>query len=328
MTAARDAYLPDGPLVAGLAALILLGTVLGNTLIGRLRPGGAARAAAWALVIGATAGVERLCADQPPGFRMLALVGVALWALKATVLVESRAAGSGALPPARRLGFVAAWPGMQPRPFGEPSRGPLEGAGALVALGARRLLLGVALVALARAVWLLTGSRAGATLPLLPGLSLILHFGIFTIAAGAWRRAGVNCRPLFRAPLLAQNLTEFWGRRWNLAFSELTALAVYRPLAGRVGARPALAASFLFSGLLHEMAISLPVRAGFGLPLLYFALHGGLMLIERALARRGRPLGGRLGRVWTLGWLALPLPILFHPPFLRGIVWPLIGIGP
>lgn len=64
------------------------------------------------------------------------------------------------------------------------------------------------------------------------------------------------------------------------------------------------------------------------LPLLYFALHGGLMLIERALARRGRPLGGRLGRVWTLGWLALPLPILFHPPFLRGIVWPLIGISP
>jgi hypothetical protein len=28
----------------------------------------------------------------------------------------------------------------------------------------------------------------------------------------------------------------------------------------------------------------------------------------------------------VLGWLALPLPILFHRPFLRGVVWPLIGL--
>jgi hypothetical protein len=30
--------------------------------------------------------------------------------------------------------------------------------------------------------------------------------------------------------------------------------------------------------------------------------------------------------VWVLGWLAVPVPILFHPPFLRGVVWPLIGM--
>jgi len=76
------------------------------------------------------------------------------------------------------------------------------------------------------------------------------------------------------------------------------------------------------------MAISVPVRAGFGLPLLYFLLHGGLVLVERALAKTGRPLSEMGGRVWTLFWLGAPLPILFHRPFLAGAIWPLIGIQP
>lgn len=61
-------------------------------------------------------------------------------------------------------------------------------------------------------------------------------------------------------------------------------------------------AGFALSGLLHEMAISVPVRAGFGLPLLYFLMHGALVLA--------------------------PLPIHFHRPFLAGLIWPLIGIPP
>jgi alginate O-acetyltransferase complex protein AlgI len=163
---------------------------------------------------------------------------------------------------------------------------------------------------------------------LLPGLSLILHFGLCNLLAGIWRLRGIPCDALFRAPLRSQNLAEFWGRRWNLAFSEMTAIAVYRPLAGRLGRGPALLAGFILSGLLHELAISVPVRAGFGLPLLYFLIHGALVLFERGLADAGRALSGWTGRVWALFWLAAPLPLLFHRPFLSGVVWPLIGIPP
>jgi alginate O-acetyltransferase complex protein AlgI len=127
---------------------------------------------------------------------------------------------------------------------------------------------------------------------------------------------------------LSQNLGEFWARRWNLAFSEMTTIAVYRPLAGLLGRGPALMAGFGFSGLLHEMAISVPVRAGFGLPLCYFILHGGLVIVERALSNAGHPLSGSPGRAWALFWLGAPLPILFHRPFLAGLIWPLIGIPP
>ena len=157
---------------------------------------------------------------------------------------------------------------------------------------------------------------------------MTLHFGLFNLVAGAWRRAGVDCRPLFVAPLRSTSLGEFWGRRWNLAFSQMTAIAIYQPLVRRAGRRAALAASFLGSGLLHELAISVPVRAGYGLPLAYFALHGALVMAEGRLARAGRPIDrvAWAGRAWTLAWLVVPLPILFHRPFLAGVAWPLIGM--
>jgi alginate O-acetyltransferase complex protein AlgI len=248
--------------------------------------------------------------------------------MKAVVSVDGMDAGRPPLPAWRWLAFAALWPGMRPVPFATAGGPPLPGAGALARRGAARLVLGLALVAGARFAWARTGSRPLAAALALPGLSFGLHFGIFNLVAGAWRRAGVDVHALFRAPLRSRSLAEFWGRRWNLAFSEMTAIGVYRPLSGVAGKRVAVVAAFLFSGLLHELAISLPVRAGFGLPLLYFAIHGALMLGERSLERAGRPVYRRaaLGRAWTAFWLVAPLPILFHRPFLRGVVWPMLGI--
>src|SRR5690606_36061669 len=205
-------------------------------------------------------------------------------------------------------------------------RSATSGAAALMRRGEAYALLGSATLILARYTWAATHSHLLATLLALPALSLSLHFGLCNLLAGAWRLRGVACSPLFRAPLHSQNLSEFWARRWNLAFSEMAATAVYRPLASRVGRAPALIAAFALSGLLHEMAISVPVRAGFGLPLLYFIIHGALVLLERALSKAGHPLQGWLGRIWTFLWLAAPLPILFHQPFLANVIWPLIGI--
>ena len=90
------------------------------------------------------------------------------------------------------------------------------------------------------------------------------------------------------------------------------------------------AALFRGSEPLDQLAISVPVRAGYGLPLSYFALHGALVMIEGRLARSGRPIDRRswIGRAWAPAWLLVPLPILFHGPFLAGVVWPLIGIDP
>ena len=88
-----------------------------------------------------------------------------------------------------------------------------------------------------------------------------------------------------------------------------------RPLAQRVGRSRALLASFLASGLLHELAISLPVNAGYGLPTCYFVLQGFMIRRERK----------QPGRLATLLRIALPLPLVFHPWFVNGTLVPLLG---
>jgi alginate O-acetyltransferase complex protein AlgI len=208
-------------------------------------------------------------------------------------------------------------------------RADVDGGLELVRRGAVRLAIGVGLLLAARLGWQLTGSLVAATALALPGLSLVLHFGLFNLGAGMWRLLGYDARPLFVAPLKATRLEEFWGRRWNLAFSEMTQRAVYGPLSGLVGRRLATAAAFLFSALLHELAISVPVRAGYGLPFAYFLVHGLLVMGEKAMARRETEVARSpwVGRAYVIGALLLPLPALFHPPFLRAVVWPLLGIG-
>ncbi len=321
-----SAFTPSSVRVVTVLAAALVAVLLAGLAIVRLRSHAVARAAAWTLAVGVVLFAERATALEPPGVRMVAVIGFLLYAMKAVVGVESTAR----LSPLRWLAFAALWPGMRPALFVNLPSAPRPGAVRLAARGLMRLAAGVGLIALGRAAWIATGSRIAAAALVLPGLSLVLHFGLFNIAAAGWRAAGVPAEPLFRAPLLSTSLREFWGRRWNLAFAEMTAAGVYRPVSALAGRRSGIAAAFLASGILHELAISVPVRAGYGLPLLYFALHGGAMLAEGSLEARGAPVNARpwFGRAWTIAWLLLPLPILFHPPFLHGVVWPLVGLSP
>ena len=320
-------YLPTTPLVPLAVAALVAGMLIVGYVLQRRSPK-ASRFLAWSLLAVGIAVVHGIALAEPAGVRMLALIASGLAGLKVLVVVEERARGMGPLSLPRWLGFAVLWLGMQPRLFEQRRRRPLTGAAALFRRGALHVVSGAFLVALARLAWTHSHSLLLVSILLLPGLSLLLHFGFCNLLAGAWRLAGVPCGALFRAPLRSQSLGEFWSRRWNLAFSEMTSIAVYRPLAKRLGRPAAIYAGFAVSGLLHEMAISLPVVAGFGLPLLYFLLHGGLVLLEGALARRGFAPRGWPGRLWTLFWLGVPLPMLFHRPFLAGVIWPLVGAGP
>lgn len=294
--------------------------------------------AAWSLVVAAVLGIERYSADEPAGTRMLFITVGLLWSMKTIVYVESQHQGRRVnLTFGQWIAFCVGSLGMRAEAFKTVPSAAKPDWQRFLTRGCVRIVAGGALLAAAWGAANLGNDspaelggwrRWPATALLLPGLSLVLHFGCLNILTGFWRYFGASCTALFRAPLRSQSLSEFWGRRWNLAFSEMTVLAVYRPLKQLPGASGKVSAlatfgGFLFSGLLHELAISVPVGAGYGLPLLYFILHGIGMLLERRLPFLRSALAGR---VWTAAWVLLPLPILFHRPFLEGCIWPLIGM--
>ncbi len=149
-------------------------------------------------------------------------------------------------------------------------------------------------------------------------LGLLAHFGILHLLALLWQRAGVAAQPIHDAPFRAASVREFWGRRWNRAFRDVVEPFLFRPLARKLGLTAAMALTFLFSGVLHELVISLPAGAGYGLPTAYFLLQGVLVAVERTPGFRNR---------WLLvlgTWL--PVVILFHPPFLLRVVLPFLEV--
>jgi alginate O-acetyltransferase complex protein AlgI len=82
---------------------------------------------------------------------------------------------------------------------------------------------------------------------------------------------------------------------------------------------------FILSGLIHDLVISLPARGGYGLPTLYFAIQGCGLVFERSTLGQRVGLGrGPRGRIFALGFTAGPAFWLFHPPFIRNVILPML----
>jgi alginate O-acetyltransferase complex protein AlgI len=211
------------------------------------------------------------------------------------------------LSPGRAVAYALLWPGMDARPF-EASRPP-EGLG-LMAWGMTKMALGATLLMLPRTgVLLLDAPRV------LLGIGFLVHLGFLDALTGFWRLRGIPVGRLFENPAASRTLGEFWGRRWNLAFHVVARERVFRPVARRWGSGWGTLAAFLFSGVLHDLLLSLPAGGGYGLPTVYFLLQGVLVLVERTWSIRSRG--------WALLGLVLPIPLLFHRAFLEAIIRPL-----
>ena len=231
----------------------------------------------------------------------------------------TRRAGIGAT---RRLGYFFLWAGMDAAHFlAPPVRRPSSSVETRrIIPAALKILLGLTL---------LFATARSAPYPLLTGwigmigMILILHFGLFDLAAAGWRMAGVNAKPIMNAPLRSASLNEFWGRRWNNAFNQLVLDIFFRKLARSMGSVRATLSAFLLSGLIHELVISLPAAAGYGLPTAYFLLQGwGVIAQHSELGHRLRFRRGLGGRIFTIVITAGPAFWLFHPPFVRNVILP------
>ena len=155
------------------------------------------------------------------------------------------------------------------------------------------------------------------------GLILLLHFGSFEVLALFWQCAGVSATPIMRAPLRSQSLGEFWGKRWNLGFRQLSHDLIFRPMYKYLGAAGAGFLVFVISGLLHDLVISVPARGGYGLPTLYFTIQGAGVIAEHSVVGKRIELGkGFRGWLFMAMVTAMPAFWLFHPPFVRNVILP------
>jgi len=228
----------------------------------------------------------------------------------------------------RSVGFLFGWPGMDAATFLDPERHTYrpkakEWSWAIAKTASGVLLLWGVARRIPTGRELLTGWVA------MLGIILVLHFGTFHILSLLWRSAGVNARPIMQAPLSATSLSDFWGRRWNLGFRQLTHRLIFQPARMRSGVVTATLLSFLASGVIHELVISLPARGGYGLPTCYFVFQGLGVLFERSMP--GKRLGlssGIRGWLFAVFCAGAPAFSLFHPWFVRSVILPfLTAIG-
>jgi hypothetical protein len=201
--------------------------------------------------------------------------------------------------------FAFLWFGMDPGTFGKRRTG-LDWK-ADIGLGLLLMLLGTL------GAWLVWAMQWQHILLMFLPMSLGFHFGALRVLKGALRAAGFPVRTLFPNVLETRGIGEFWSKRWNVGYSQMMQRLVGRPVQQKLGEGAGMMAVFLGSGVLHELAITLPVRSGFGLPTLYFTLHGLLTLLERRL---GRP----IGKIPTLLAVILPLGLLFPPAFQKEVI--------
>ena len=243
-----------------------------------------------------------------------ALYAASKWSTWAT-------AHSHCVPCPRSLAYLLLWPGMDAKAFlfrahsRQPSGAEWMDAGTRVLIGAV-LLWGVAPLISAPLVQGWIGMF---------GIVMILHFGVFQLLALFWQRRGIPAEPLMQAPLRSTSLSEFWNKRWNRGFNQLAHELVFKRLFRRHGLKVGILLTFFASGLVHDLVISLPARAGYGLPTLYFLLQGLGVILERGLfakALAARPLGW----LYTFLFTALPLPLLFHRPFLQNVILPFLNV--
>jgi hypothetical protein len=267
------------------------------------------RFAGWLLLAALMAGADQLLISHQPLLRMTGICCVLFGGMKGLVYAEW--AGDRRLPISRYLAFALLWFGMDPGSF-QTRRTGLSWKGDV---GPGLLLMSLG----ALGAWWVWKMEWRQILVMFLPMSLGFHFGALRVLKGVLRAAGFPVRTLFPNVLEARGIGDFWSKRWNVGYSQMMQRLVGRPVRQLAGDRVGELAVFVGSGLLHELAITLPVGAGFGLPTLYFTLHGLLILQEKKL---GRP----VGKVPALLAVVLPLGLLFPPAFQQEIMARCLGV--
>jgi hypothetical protein len=150
---------------------------------------------------------------------------------------------------------------------------------------------------------------------------LLMMEAVVAFVTVLWLPSGRVLPSIHNHPWQARSLAEFWGRRWNLWFSDSARYAIFQPLRRRPVF--ALVLTFAVSGLYHEWAINVPLyfvtgRVLLGSMMLYFLLQAVGVLIERRFKKRSA-----YATVFTWLVVLVPVPLVINEGLLRTLhLWP------
>lgn len=267
------------------------------------------RSYGWLLMIMLVMNAHLALMPYHPFIRMVGICCVLLGSMKGLVYLEWATTGKLTLP--RYAVFSFFWFGMDPGTFRFKKTGLAWkediATGFLLTING---LLGS---------WLVANLGWTHIVVMFIPLSIAFHFGFLRILKGVLRYFGYPVRTLFPNPLETHGIADFWSRRWNVGYSQMMQRLVGRPVETIAGKPAGVMAVFIASGLLHEIAITLPVMSGFGLPTLYFTFHGLLTLLEKRLKRP-------IGKIPTLICVLLPLGWLFPKEFQTEVIAKCLGV--
>lgn len=267
------------------------------------------RLSGWLLMVALIVAADFALTEHGAISRMVGICCVLLGGMKGLVYAEW--AVGQRLPMSRYLVFAILWFGMDPGSFQHRRAGLSWKNDVLV--GAILMVVGTL------GAWLVWAMEWRQILLMFLPMSLGFHFGALRVLKGGLRAAGFSVRTLFPNALKAQGIGDFWSRRWNVGYSQMMQRLVGRPIETKFGANAGMMAIFLVSGLLHELAITLPVSEGFGLPTLYFIFHGLLTLLEKKTGRQ-------FGKIPALLAVMIPLGLLFPPAFQTEVIQECLGV--
>ena len=139
---------------------------------------------------------------------------------------------------------------------------------------------------------------------------LLAFDGLFALATGANRLAGVNVVDGTRHPILAATPADFW-RRYNRDPGRFFLEDVYKPAGGRHHPVRGVLVVFAVNGLLHEYLAVIVTGRLTGYMLAFFALHAAAV----AVSAPWKPRGARrfIGWACTFCLLVVSSPLFLAP---------------
>lgn len=145
---------------------------------------------------------------------------------------------------------------------------------------------------------------------------VVLPFWLFLETIDAlcqllWAPTGLLVPAINNRPWRAGSVSEFWGLRWNRLFGDWLYQVVFMKL--RHKPQFAMFATFLVSGVLHEMLVSLPLQLVFernvwGWATCYFLLQYLAIVFERSVN-----LPRVMQRVYVWLVVIVPAPLVLNP---------------